>query len=89
MPPAEIKAAIRSAALALGFDAVGFAPPHLAAEARAHLGEFLARGYHGDMGWLSDRAEQRGDWRRSNGKIAAGSPSMRAAATTTTSSSRV
>jgi epoxyqueuosine reductase len=61
MPPSEIKAAIRAEALALGFDAVGFAPPHLAAEARAHLGEFLARGYHGDMGWLSDRAEQRGD----------------------------
>jgi len=56
---ADIKAAIRAQALALGFDAVGFAPPLLAAEARAHLAEFLARGYHGDMGWLAERADQR------------------------------
>jgi epoxyqueuosine reductase len=61
MSPADIKAAIRAEALATGFDAVGFAPPHLAAEARAHLREFLARGYHGDMGWLADRAAERGD----------------------------
>jgi epoxyqueuosine reductase len=61
MSPAGIKAAIRTEALALGFDAVGFAPPHLAGEARAHLREFLARGYHGDMGWLDRRAEERGD----------------------------
>ncbi len=56
---ADIKAAIRQQALALGFDAVGFAPPLLAPQARAHLAEFLARGYHGDMGWLADRAEER------------------------------
>ncbi len=58
---AEIKAAIREQALALGFDAVGFAPPHLAPTARAELAQFLARGYHGDMGWLADRAAQRGE----------------------------
>src|SRR6202041_2811834 len=58
-PPQQIKAAIRDAALALGFDAVGFAPPTLAAEAREHLGEYLARGYHGDMGWLAARADER------------------------------
>src|ERR1700730_5412679 len=57
---AEIKAAIRAEALALGFDAVGFAPAQLAPEARAHLAEFLARGYHGDMGWLAQRAAERG-----------------------------
>jgi epoxyqueuosine reductase len=57
--PQAIKAAIRQEALALGFDAVGFAPPELAAEARRHLEEFLARGYHGDMGWLAARAEAR------------------------------
>src|SRR6185437_7770490 len=56
---AEIKSAIRQQALALGFDAVGFAPPSLAPEARAHLAEFIARGYHGDMGWLAERAAQR------------------------------
>jgi epoxyqueuosine reductase len=57
----EIKAAIRDEALRLGFDAVGFAPPHLEPEARAHLAEFLARGYHGDMGWLATRAGERSD----------------------------
>ncbi|HZB92042.1 MAG TPA: tRNA epoxyqueuosine(34) reductase QueG [Stellaceae bacterium] len=58
---AEIKAAIREEALRLGFDAVGFAAARLGAEARAHLAEFLQHGYHGDMGWLAAREEQRGD----------------------------
>ncbi len=55
------KAAIRDQALALGFDAVGFAAPRLAEGARADLAAYLARGYHGDMGWLADKAERRGD----------------------------
>jgi epoxyqueuosine reductase len=54
-----IKDAIRAEALALGFDAVGFAAPELLPAARADLAEFLARGYHGDMGWLATRAEER------------------------------
>ena len=33
--------------------------PSSPAEARRHLGEFLARGYHGDMGWLAARADER------------------------------
>jgi len=57
----EIRGAIRGQALAMGFDAVGFAPARLAEQARADLGEFLARGYHGDMGWLADTAARRGD----------------------------
>ncbi|HEV2336691.1 MAG TPA: tRNA epoxyqueuosine(34) reductase QueG [Stellaceae bacterium] len=57
----EIREAIREAALAMGFDAVGFAEARLAGEARANLGEFLERGYHGDMGWLADTAARRGD----------------------------
>jgi epoxyqueuosine reductase len=55
------KAAIRDRALELGFDAVGFAAPRLAESARADLAEYLARGYHGDMGWLAKNAERRGD----------------------------
>ena len=47
--------AIRTRALALGFDAVGFAPAVLGERARSGLSEFLANGYHGDMGWLADR----------------------------------
>ncbi len=59
--PADAKAAIRSAALELGFDAVGFARPELAQAARRDLEAFLAQGYHGDMGWLAARAGERGD----------------------------
>ena len=57
--PLAIKAAIRQEALALGFDAVGFAAPELGSQAGAHLAEFLAAGYHGDMGWLAARAGER------------------------------
>jgi epoxyqueuosine reductase len=49
------KDAIRTRALSLGFDAIGFAPAGLGDRARAGLAEFLANGYHGDMGWLADR----------------------------------
>jgi len=53
------KAAIRDRALALEFDAVGFAAPDIGAEAERHLGEFLARGHHGHMGWLAGTAGRR------------------------------
>jgi epoxyqueuosine reductase len=56
---ADPRALIRAQALALGFDAVGFARAHLAAEARARLMRFLADGQHGAMGWMENRAEQR------------------------------
>ncbi|MCH8155056.1 MAG: tRNA epoxyqueuosine(34) reductase QueG [Proteobacteria bacterium] len=61
MLTADPKAAIRDRALELGFDAVGFAAPRLAESARADLAEYLARGYHGDMGWLANNAARRGD----------------------------
>ena len=51
------KAAIRDRALEAGFDAVGFAAAMHGAG--AELVEFLAQGYHGDMGWLSSTAERR------------------------------
>jgi epoxyqueuosine reductase len=57
----QIREAIRDQALASGFDAVGFAEARLDAEARAGLSEFIARGYHGDMGWLAGTATRRGD----------------------------
>jgi epoxyqueuosine reductase len=53
--------AIRDRALALGFDAVGFAPAELGREARERLGAFLAEGRHGDMGWMEAKADRRGD----------------------------
>src|SRR5262249_26219699 len=59
--PTDPKAAIREHALALGFDAVGFAPAALGAEAKSHLAAYLAKGYHGDMGWLAARTDERAD----------------------------
>jgi epoxyqueuosine reductase len=56
-----IREAIRTEALARGFDAVGFAEARLAETARADLAEFLERGYHGEMGWLASHSERRGD----------------------------
>jgi epoxyqueuosine reductase len=54
------RADIRERALALGFDAVGFAAADLGPHARDHLAQYLALGYHGDMGWLEGRAAERG-----------------------------
>ncbi len=51
--------AIRDRALELGFDAVGFAEAALARQAGTDLSEYLARGYHGDMGWLAAHADRR------------------------------
>jgi epoxyqueuosine reductase len=50
---------IRDHALALGFDAIGFAPATLGPEARTRLADFLAAGHHGEMGWLAERTDQR------------------------------
>ena len=57
--PERAADAIRGKALALGFDAVGFAAASLGPEIRTRLRDFLAAGHHGDMGWLAERAEQR------------------------------
>src|SRR5690554_6038418 len=55
------KAAIRDRALALGFDAVGFARAESAQAARDGLAAFLAEGWHDDMGWLAANADRRAD----------------------------
>ena len=60
-PHPDAKAAIRAQAMALGFDAVGFTEAALAPRARHDLSDYLARGYHGDMGWLANRPEARAD----------------------------
>ena len=51
--------AIRDRALGLGFDVVGFAPAALHENARERLSDFISNGYHGDMGWLAKRTQQR------------------------------
>jgi epoxyqueuosine reductase len=50
---------IRDRALAAGFDVVGFAGVDLGEAAASALAEYLAKGYHGDMGWLAAKAERR------------------------------
>jgi epoxyqueuosine reductase len=59
--PADPRSAIRERALALGFDAVGFAAASLGADARANLADYIKAGYHGDMGWLAAREDERGE----------------------------
>ncbi|MFQ5467547.1 MAG: tRNA epoxyqueuosine(34) reductase QueG [Kiloniellaceae bacterium] len=68
--------AIRARALGLGFDAVGFAPPVAGAAAKDNLADYLARGYHGDMGWLAETAARRADprvlWAEAGGIVVLG-----------------
>jgi epoxyqueuosine reductase len=59
--PAPLKQRIRDQALALGFDAVGFAAATLGGEAKRRLADFIAAGQHGDMGWMAETAERRCD----------------------------
>ena len=56
---ADPRPAIRARALALGFDAAGFADAALGPEARTRLRVFLAAGQHGEMGWMAERADAR------------------------------
>ena len=53
------RACIRARLLSESFDAVGFTQADLAPQAGERLQAFLAAGYHGDMGWLEERVEQR------------------------------
>lgn len=57
----ERKAEIRTQALALGFDAVGFADAAADPADREHLRTYLAEGRHGDMDWMARTAERRAD----------------------------
>jgi epoxyqueuosine reductase len=56
---ADLRTAIRDHALLIGFDAIGFCEAALGPEARDRLESFLRAGFHGDMGWLAERTEQR------------------------------
>ena len=57
--PAALKPRIIAEATALGFEAVGVTHAQAVQGLDARLGEFLRRGFHGDMDWLADRAEKR------------------------------
>ena len=55
-----IKATIRGWAVEAGFDACGFAAASTVPGAAEALAAFVAAGRHGEMGWMEERAEQRG-----------------------------
>lgn len=59
--PIKARDQIRDQALRLGFDAVGFTSATLGPECRANLQGFIAAGCHGDMGWLAERSDERGN----------------------------
>jgi epoxyqueuosine reductase len=73
---ASTKDQIRDTALRIGFDAVGFCAASLAPDARDRLTQFLQAGYHGDMGWLSAKTEQRSHpqslWREARSVVVVG-----------------
>ncbi len=52
---------ITAKAKAIGFDAVGFTAPEISADAQAGLQEFLINDHHGDMAWMMEKADRRGD----------------------------
>ncbi|RWR08356.1 tRNA epoxyqueuosine(34) reductase QueG [Paenirhodobacter populi] len=60
-PVEELKALLTDRALAEGFSALRVTRPDAIPEAMARLRAFLDAGYHGDMGWMAERVEWRGD----------------------------
>lgn len=52
---------IRSYALSLGFDVVGFTRAQISDTHRANLTAYLEQGRHGDMAWMRETQERRGD----------------------------
>lgn len=59
IPISETTERIRALARTHGFDAVGFTAAQLPPRHEAHLREFLAAGYHGEMGWMEARVAER------------------------------
>ena len=56
-----LKALIRAEAAAAGFATVGFTSPDAIPLAAGRLQAFLAAGQHGDMDWMAETADRRGD----------------------------
>lgn len=58
-PVSVDKAAIRTAARAEGFDAIGFVSADIGDIPGKHLKEFISAGRHGDMDWIVEKAARR------------------------------
>jgi epoxyqueuosine reductase len=61
LSPAAFKAALSAFARAQGFHVVGIARPDAIPLAAERLRAFVAAGAHGDMIWMAEKAERRGD----------------------------
>ncbi|CAM5773047.1 epoxyqueuosine reductase [Labrys miyagiensis] len=57
----SLKSQLLAHAEAEGFDVVRVTTPDAIPSAPARLRAFLDRGFHGEMGWMNDRSDQRGD----------------------------
>ena len=57
----DIKDQLRECAAAAGFDVVRFTTPDAIPQAGSQLAKFLRLGRHGDMGWMEETAERRGN----------------------------
>ena len=58
---AELKQALIAKAHEEGFASVGVTRPDAVPEIAERLAAFVARGWHGDMGWMAERMAWRGD----------------------------
>jgi epoxyqueuosine reductase len=54
-----LRARLDAKARAIGFAKMGICAPDAIADAAPRLREFLGKGYHGQMGWMADRAHWR------------------------------
>lgn len=61
VPGIEVREAVRARALALGFEAAGFAAAAPGESDGVNLAAFLSGGRHGDMTWLADTFDRRVD----------------------------
>jgi epoxyqueuosine reductase len=60
----DLNAVLRDEARKLGLDAIGIARLESSGELATRLDYFLKHGRHGDMDWMEDNADRRGDPRR-------------------------
>ncbi|MEZ5731795.1 MAG: tRNA epoxyqueuosine(34) reductase QueG [Paracoccaceae bacterium] len=61
MSAGALKALVVAEARRQGFSAIGFCAPEAIPDAAARLRAFVAAGRHGQMGWMAERTDWRGD----------------------------
>ncbi|MFV0335413.1 MAG: tRNA epoxyqueuosine(34) reductase QueG [Tropicimonas sp.] len=60
-PQADLRGRLEARALEEGFSALRICRPDALPHVPAALAEFVAQGYHGQMGWMAERLHWRGD----------------------------